>query len=431
MKKLNFFIQACQANMPLKLWWLTMCFASTADETLPPEDINFSIRKINGQYQYRLNDEWLAFEDAPKTGPLFKIGEPITVEKGQILNIKETMQTNVTRLVANCILFTSIFNDRLDFLNKKYQISDVVNLIQPYIVDDKDHVPGKTYSMSEYLKLCDRSNYITTLSSLFFMSSGPELIEQPAWVKSYRAQLIEQYKDELHKPETAAKIDAALVKKYMDEVFDKDTSSRYIVNHKKQIESSVKKTLLSYGAEFGIGSKSGGADITYIPNSLIEGVDPKSLPALYNAQRSGSYGRGKETQEGGASVKEMMAATQNFTVDDKDCGSRQTVDTSVTESNKNELIGCTAIVSSKPIKLDENNIGSYLGKTIGVRSPLYCKSSYTSWCVTCLGDKLTVNKDGLPVAVVSVSSALLLISMAKSHSKGMSLVKLDLNEVII
>lgn len=429
MKKLDFFIKATNANMPLKLWWLTICFSTIDVDTHANEEIPYAVRKINGSYEYFLEGTWNLFEDSPKVGPLYVSGEPIVVDKNQILNIKEKTDTTVTRLVSNCILITSIFDDRISYINKKYKISDIIKIIKQNTVDDKDHIPGKTYSMSEYLKLCDRSNYITTLSNIFFTSAGPELMEQPAWVKSYRAELIEKYKDELDKPETVAKIDAALLDRFKKEVLSKGSSGKFIVKEGKQIDIGTKKLILSYGAEFGIGSKSGNKGITYIPNSLVEGIDPKYLPALYNAQRAGSYGRGKETAEGGYSTKEMMAATQNFTISDKDCGSKQGVDIIVTEKNKVELIGQYFIGTQNVIK--EQDIDKYLGKVIRTRSPLYCKTPNTEWCIYCLGDKLTINKNALPVAAIGVSSALLLLSMAKAHSKGMSLVKLDLEEVII
>jgi hypothetical protein len=429
MKRLDFFIKATNANMPLKLWWLTICFTTLNSDANANEEINYAVRKVSGIYQYYLENEWIAFEDSPKTGPLYTVAEPIVVDKDQILNIKEKTNTTVTRLIANCILVSSIFDDRIPYINKKYKIGDVVKLIKENVVDDKDHIPGKTYSMSEYLKLCNRANYITTLSNIFFSSAGPELMEQPSWVKSYRAELMLKYKDELDKPETVAKIDAALLDRFKKEVLSKGSSSRFVVKEGKQIDIATKKLILSYGAEFGIGSNSGNKGITYIPNSLAEGIDPKYLPALYNAQRAGSYGRGKETAEGGYSTKEMMAATQNFTISDKDCGSKNGVDVIVTEQNKKDLVGQYFIGTQNVIK--EEDLNKYLGKVIKTRSPLYCKTPNTEWCVYCLGNKLTINKNALPVAAIGVSSALLLLSMAKAHSKGMSLVKLDLEEVIL
>lgn len=428
MKKHLFFKLACNANMPLKLWWLTTCFAILKEDTLALEVINYSVQKVAGKYQYYLNEAWNDFEDAPKSGPLFTIGEPIKVFKGEIINIKEDTDTTVTRLVANNVLNTSIFGDTLPYINKHYTISKVVDMIKDNIVDDEEHVPGKNYSMSEYLTLCDRSNYITSMSGVFFTSAGPEMLEQPAWVKPYRAQLMEQYKDSLDKPETAAKIDAALLDRYIKEELSKGSSDRFFINKKKQL-LNARKMLLSYGAEFNITGDT--SKVNYVPNSLIEGVDPKSLPMMYNAQRAGSYGRGKETQEGGVSVKEILAAAQNFTMQEKDCGSKKGIDTIVSDKNADDLVGQYLATAKGPVRIEKEDIGKYMGKTIYVRTPLYCQAPYTSWCRYCLGDKIMINPDALTTAIMNVGSSLMLLKMSKAHSVGMSLTKLDLDETLI
>jgi hypothetical protein len=46
---------------------------------------------------------------------------------------------------------------------------------------------------------------------------------------------------------------------------------------------------------------------------------------------------------------------------------------------------------------DKNLTYKYLGKVIRTRSPLYCNTKNTEWCVYCLGDKLTINKNALPL----------------------------------
>ncbi len=428
MNRHTFFKLACNANAPLSLWWVTTAFAVLKQDTLAQETPNYALQKVNGKYQYYLNEQWNDFTDAPKEGALFSIGEPITVKKGEILNIKEDTQTTVTRLLANCILSTSIFGDRLAYINKQHTVADVSKLIADKVVDDHEHVDNTTFSMSEYLKLGNRTNYITSLSGIFFSSAGPEMMESPVWLKSYKAQLLEQYKDTLDKPETAAKIDEALLDRYIKEELSKGTSGRFLINKKKQL-LNVRKTLLSYGAEFNI---TGDTDkVKYIPNSLDEGVDPKTLPDLYNAQRAGSYGRGKETQEGGVSVKEALAAAQNFTMELKDCGSKKGVDITVTEKIQEDLVGKYLNTSKGPVNITKQDVGKYLGKSINVRSPLYCSSNHTSWCKICLGDKITINPDALTVAIMNVSSVLLLTKMAKQHSTGMNLVTLDLDEVIM
>lgn len=428
MKRHAFFKLACNANAPLSLWWVTVAFSILKQDTAPEQLHNYALQKVSNKYQYYLNEKWNDFEDPPKEGSLFAIAEPILVKKGEILNIKEDTQTTVTRLLANCILSTSIFGDRLPYINKQYNTADVTALIKDKVVDDHEHVDNTTFSMSEYLKLCNRTNYITSLSGVFFSSAGPEMVESPVWLKSYKAQLLEQYKDSLDKPETAAKIDEALLDKFIKEELSKGNSQRFLINKKKQM-LNVRKTLLSYGAEFNITGDT--SKVKYIPNSLDEAVDPKTLPDLYNAQRAGSYGRGKETQEGGVSVKEALAAAQNFTIELKDCGSKIGVDVFVTDKNAQEIIGKYLNTPKGPVSIAQDDVGKYLGKTINVRSALYCKSLYTSWCKYCLGDLTVINPDSLTVAIMNVSSNLMLLKMGRAHSSGMELVKLDLNEAIM
>jgi hypothetical protein len=61
---------------------------------------------------------------------------------------------------------------------------------------------------------------------------------------------------------------------------------------------------------------------------------------------------------------------------------------------------------------------------------MYCRYGFTDFCETCLGDKLSISKTGLSVAVSDCGSVFLGIYMSAAHAKQLSTQELILEEII-
>ena len=190
-----------------------------------------------------------------------------------------------------------------------------------------------------------------------------------------------------------------------------------------------RKLFLMAGAETGLDENSVKANL--IQNSLQEGWDISQFPDMNNSLRAGSFNRGSQTQLGGVSVKWLLRASSNMNVTADDCGSRLGNVVQVGKENLHRLVGFSMVTQEghKRIK-SKDEAGAYLGKKLLMRSPMYCKLTKTDYCKVCVGERLTVNPDGLSIAVSDYGSAFLASYMKAMHGKNLQTAKMNLETAL-
>ena len=184
---------------------------------------------------------------------------------------------------------------------------------------------------------------------------------------------------------------------------------------------------LTFGAELGF-SDTGEDSVNVIP-SLTEGypLEPVQLAAIMNTARAGAYYRGRDSQKGGTVSKDTLRATINITVLDKDCGSKVFRDIYVSPDIAGALVG-RYIKDGDGYKVI-TDIKEYIGKTIQIRSPLYCKAPGKSTCVICGGKALEGHNNGVALLMLKVSSSILIASLKKMHTSGVKTIDLDIRNI--
>lgn len=85
--------------------------------------------------------------------------------------------------------------------------------------------------------------------------------------------------------------------------------------------------------------------------------------------------------------KDILRVRQVVNIVQGDCECGLGMEILVTEKNSEGLVGRYIIKNGK-IKLIDG-IAKYIGKTIVVRSPLYCIENGNNFCATCVGKKIT------------------------------------------
>ena len=180
---------------------------------------------------------------------------------------------------------------------------------------------------------------------------------------------------------------------------------------------------ISFGGEAGFDSKSG--YVNFVANSLLEQYPdlPEQLATMYNTSRSGSYDRGHETQKGGSAAKDIIRSTSGVKIIMGDCGSKKGYKLLVTKNNHKSLFG-RYLLNGKLIEDTE----SLIGTTITIRSPLYCLSNGDNYCKICAGEIAATTPTGVSLKLLSVSSALLKISLKAMHNTQVSLHKFNILE---
>jgi hypothetical protein len=252
-------------------------------------------------------------------------------------------------------------------------------------------------------------------------------ITAPTGIAAFKKQLLIEYKDKLNDPVQLAEFESKL--KQFDSEYLKDDPANGTFIAGKLKDTARKKMYLISGTEEGF---KGNLDLVPVINSLEEGwpVEAKQFTAMMNGLRAGSYSRGAETVNGGVSAKTLLRAANNFRIIDSDCGSKLTIQRSFIEKDKNQLINRYIQEGAKIVLVDDNNVGSYLGKQLNVRTPLYCKLKGDNICKVCAGLKLFKFPVGISIPITEISSIILTASLKKMHGTVLSTKKLDFSKIL-
>lgn len=417
MNKRDFFILAMNAEKARSSKWVIEAFAITRDKEIDMQTAKpFDIVKVDKQYGFIHQSEngektIVKIEDSDNSKPLFGPEEPILVKKSEVPNIAADLQTTYYQMLYNYIVLVIPFGSKIAFKD----IENVEDIVAELLYDEEssDEDKAKGISIGQYLLFTECVLSLDNYTQLFTPAATRKSMIPPPWVKEYRDELIEKYKDSLSDPATIAAIDAAMVAKYK-EYMAGDPAMRFLIKG-KQIDLSAKKRFLMYGAEPGI---DGSIKMDPIFSSLAEGWEFDKLPLYINNQRAGSHHRGFNTRLGGEEFKWAVRNTINLMVAEDDCGSKVGIPFHFTESSAKKMIGCYAISNNGPIRVTKENVSQFIGKIVKMRSPQTCKLKGNNRCAKCCGDKLSMNKTGLSAAITAATSGVMYIFMSAAHAKG-------------
>ena len=187
-----------------------------------------------------------------------------------------------------------------------------------------------------------------------------------------------------------------------------------------------KKKFLDFGME-------GGMDETqtspFIGESLSEGLNLKHWPVFNNYQRAGSYNRGANTVLGGEAVKWLFRAASNIRILPGDCGSTIGIPQPLTKSNIEKFLGNTFILEDGTnVKLkNRTDAEQYMGRKLLRRSPMFCNYDRNDYCMVCMGDKLSINPEAMPLNIAEEGSTINTIFMKAMHGKVLETERLTID----
>ncbi len=169
-----------------------------------------------------------------------------------------------------------------------------------------------------------------------------------------------------------------------------------------------------------------------VTTNFMEGIDKKDIATYANAVIAGAYPKAVGTQESGYLAKQLVAALQTVTLDEKgsDCGTKGYITVTITPQLKNDFNYRYIIEGSKLVLIDDSNIDKYVNRTVKMRSPMYCIGK--KLCRVCAGtihEKLGIENIGL--TSTKVASTLLNLSMKKFHDTSTKTNEIDLNKMTV
>jgi hypothetical protein len=256
--------------------------------------------------------------------------------------------------------------------------------------------------------------------SFDMMAPHPKVMER-------KKELLKKYKEELSSPDTTTKVNAAnAIEKELlalaADIFKDDPAFRLFdgrAGGKPSWGNNYKNMSVMVGAtadntnkgEFNIGT-----------SNFVDGIDKDDYAAHADTNIQGTYARAVETVEGGTQTKEFNASLQGEVADtnlNSDCKTTHYQPLAITPDLHSVYKYKYAIVNGKEIVLTPDVLKGLNGKTVLVRSAMYCKNEkYCAKCIGTLNNVLQAKYIGLTAA--SIGSTILNLKMKQAHDISLS-----------
>lgn len=346
----------------------------------------------------------------------------LDINADEIINLKSSIKTTFGCMLANYYYFIDVCGDRFPYYNVEFNGKFLSKFYKNNVVDD-DHpsagYPGKM-STSEMQRSIDNGFALGGFSGLCVPTACPETMYPPRHVIELRDRLFEEHKNELHNPVVMGRIQEEILKEYTAYLMSTPAAKFFV--SPKTINDAFNKMFITGGIETAFGTN------VVVKNSLYEGWDLSVFPALANNSIEGSFNRGASTADGGKKVKDIIRVTQNILIAKEDCGTKVGIPWNLNKMDIERTIGSYALIDGKNVHLTADNIESYLGKDIIIRSPVICQSPHEDQCPYCSGSANSENEKGVSAGCSAVGSNIMKGSLKGMHKGSrITLVKYDLD----
>lgn len=391
---------------------------------------NFKLLFINeddkhGQYQVLVNDQYETIEDRNTSEPLINFKEQFELDNALIndlnINIEGPTITSIGRMITNYVLSIHIFGNVIPYLNKKLTPSDFESYIAKALQKDEITIEG-------YKRFVNACSFLQNLSKIVTIAATEKNISAPPGLDTYKKEVMKNFNEKYGED---WKKDPVLIAEYTETLakFDleylKDDPTMGKIMTKKIVGNARRKMYITTGMEVGFDP-----DAKFVENSLLDGY-PKNndqLASVFNTPRNASYNRGHGTQKGGAVAKDFMRTSISIEIIKGDCGSKVYKEVFVTKELIPAMDGLTMLNGTQEETITDP--ASLVGKTIKIRSPLYCNLKGKKFCGKCVGKNIENRKNGANLLLTDISHVLLNASLKAMHNTQIVSTTLNINDII-
>ena len=425
MNRLEFFKLAMRKGYYAKKAWLISAFSILDQSDKEPDEYQIALTEKG--YVTKADGKEIILSRV-KDNPVYRFDEKIDLMPDDIPNLDKKITSTVGNYLVNWILLVYPFCNTIPYMEGKITIPTIEDIIATKLEDDvpeDQRKPGRIY-VSQYEDFVEATTYLTGLSTLCVVTATEKNLLPPPGIKSLKQELVKKYGKDLHRWDRVAEVEKKLLE--MDKEWLKDDPSYGRVVKGKVANIARKKMYLMFGAESG--GFTSNPEANPVVNSLEEGwpTDPDKLVDMFNSSRFGSFSRGKETQKGGVVSKVLLRSASNYQVEGDDCGTNVGLKKDITDSNYQTIVGRYVMEGGKlTLVADNKTAKTYIGKTVQIRSPMYCKQEGERICKVCAGSKLSINPKGVSLSLTEISGIILNASMKAMHGKELKVTRLDLD----
>lgn len=356
----------------------------------------------------------------------FNTWDQITVPANYFYKGQPTLNTTIGRFITNKFLLegagviseTGYKNETLG----KSGLNKLNERVATLLAEDKI----TKQQFDEYSDRRDMLGYWCT--GPLTHSISRRMLGPLAEVEKKKAQLIKKHQKELDagNVDVMKDIEKELIA-YAQEILKGDPGMDLYDSGDLDFKNNYKNNSIIKGPVFNnITNK-----FDFIPNSYMNGIDVKNMPAYANSILSSQYPASIATAEAGYLGKKLLALMQMAEIgpEGSDCHTKQLIPLFIDNHNKKQVIYTWIKDGDKEILLTPDNIDNYVNKTVMMRTPMTCiDDKICSKCAGQLFYMLGVKHAGLFTAQISYSD--LNLGLKAKHDSTVNLYKLNPDSII-
>lgn len=360
--------------------------------------------------------------------------DTLTISPNEYHLIKgdKPIKTTLGRLIYNKMMIESFhFESLFDYQNKVLTADEFGKFDATVAVALRDDLIT-VEQMYRYIDM--RDWFGLQLHGLITTSFTPGVVKIPPEVAALKKKLLSENKEAIENgnEKVMEHIEDQLIDAAKKAMADDPGLDLYISGARGNISNNLKNIMLTRGAIKNPVTKK--YDI--IENSLMDGLDKKDIATHSNVIISGAYPKAVGTAVSGYLAKKILAFLQAETLGepDSDCGSLRCIKVSITNNNVNKFMYRYIKTSKGLVELNPENKDKFIGKTVEMRSPMYCVGVGEEKCLCnkCAGNfYYKLQKKNIGLAACKLSGTFVNLNMKKFHENLVKMHTIDTNDMLI
>lgn len=258
----------------------------------------------------------------------------------------------------------------------------------------------------------------------------------PPEAAKLRKQMLKEKEAELKAniPAAAVEVERAVVDKALSEMRKKNDPAIALFDSGSGIDpyNQYKTIMVMKGA---IQDNTGESPTGYkvVTSNYDIGISKEDMPKIADSVVTSAYSTGVSTQDSGTNAKKYNGMFQRIRILPRgsDCGSTDLDNVTLHPDIAENFIYRWIVENGKLKMLTPENIGSYTGKTVKMRTANHCKAKDPCYCSKCVGDRpYRVGIGNIGFTFMTISGSTLNASLKKKHDVSIHMYKVTVDEIL-
>lgn len=376
---------------------------------------------IERNFVYHYNPETKKVEK-----PRFIWSDEFSLKKGECNNKEDIQRTNVGLFIFNKFIVENLLEPVMTYWNEPIN----KKTLGKFEANISEGIKNDLLTLDDYAEYQNRLQWVLSIHTMVSGSFTEKTIVPLKSIITKRNKLLKDNAEKLAEGDAveAVKIEKELLADAKKELANEPGMDMFNSGARGNFDNNYKCNSIIRGPVFDpISGK-----YKMAPNSFSEGLQKENIPEFASAVTMGQYPKSVGTAVGGYAVKRFYAEYQNIVIGPKgsDCHSLMTLEIQLDNNNYKDYIDRYIVEGKRLVKLNASNIKSYIGKTVHLRSPMFCTSE--KLCNVCFGDlpyRLGVKNVGLTAA--KIGSNFVNLGMKSFHDSSMKLNEVNPDKMLV